>query len=579
MTTANQSAAERNITLVSVANIQPSNYNPRKRFDETGLDELAESIKQQGVLQPITVRPIADTDRYEIVFGERRYRASVIAGLEEVPAIISELSDEEAQEMAVTENLQRKDVTPTEEANAYKQLIDSGRHTVETLSVLFGKSENYIRTRLNFSTLIPELAELLDADVITISVASEICRYGEDVQREVYEKYLKEGIQHYSSWRGRKAKEIAELIEQKFTIDLERYCFDKTECASCRHNTNNLLLFNDGGCGQCSNRTCLAEMNAAFLKEKAIQIAQQQPDIILCRDPYCTNETTVERLIASGYDVETINSCIAFPKNPIEPQIKDYDNSEDYEDALKEHEEEQADYMEICNEISQRCEAGEIALYAKIGQADITLCYVEKTAAQIAESDKATQTIAVQIAELEKKDKRNKEIATENTVDDVKRVIKEIDTTETKFGADEDRMMYFFLLSSLRKENYAAIGIDKECDYLKDEDKINVIANLTAKAKAIIRRDFLIANFKDAFRNNGTAALLFDFAKKHMPEELANITNKYNKVYENRHKRIEEKKVALLEQTKETEQPQSEEVLQPTEEQQPEVADRVGGKH
>ena len=116
MTTANQSAAERNITLVSVANIQPSNYNPRKRFDETGLDELAESIKQQGVLQPITVRPIADTDRYEIVFGERRYRASVIAGLEEVPAIISELSDEEAQEMAVTENLQRKDVTPTEEA-------------------------------------------------------------------------------------------------------------------------------------------------------------------------------------------------------------------------------------------------------------------------------------------------------------------------------------------------------------------------------------------------------------------------------------------------------------------------------
>lgn len=518
MTTANQSAAERNITLVSVANIQPSNYNPRKRFDETGLDELAESIKQQGVLQPITVRPIADTDRYEIVFGERRYRASVIAGLEEVPAIISELSDEEAQEMAVTENLQRKDVTPTEEANAYKQLIDSGRHTVETLSVLFGKSENYIRTRLNFSTLIPELAELLDADVITISVASEICRYGEDVQREVYEKYLKEGIQHYSSWRGRKAKEIAELIEQKFTIDLERYCFDKTECASCRHNTNNLLLFNDGGCGQCSNRTCLAEMNAAFLKEKAIQIAQQQPDIILCRDPYCTNETTVERLIASGYDVETINSCIAFPKNPIEPQIKDYDNSEDYEDALKEHEEEQADYMEICNEISQRCEAGEIALYAKIGQADIILCYVEKTAAQIAESDKATQTIAVQIAELEKKDKRNKEIATENTVDDVKRVIKEIDTTETKFGADEDRMMYFFLLSSLRKENYAAIGIDKECDYLKDEDKINVIANLTAKAKAIIRRDFLIANFKDAFRNNGTAALLFDFAKNTCPK-------------------------------------------------------------
>lgn len=573
MTTANQSAAERNITLVAVANIQPSNYNPRKRFDETGLDELAESIKQQGVLQPITVRPIANTGRYEIVFGERRYRATVIAGSEEIPAIISELSDEEAQEMAVTENLQRKDVTPTEEANAYKQLIDSGRHTVETLSVLFGKSENYIRTRLNFSTLIPELAELLDADIITISVASEICRYGEDVQREVYENHLKEGILHHSSWRGRKAKEIAELIEQKFTIDLERYAFDKTECASCRHNTNNLLLFNDGGCGQCANRACLSEMNAAFLKEKAMQIVQQQPDITLCRDPYFTNETTVERLIASGYDVETINNCITFPKSPIVPLIEDYDNSEDYEEALKDYEEEQADYIEICNEISMRNEAGEITLYAKIGERDITLCYVEKTAAQIAESDKAAQTIAAQIAELEQKDKRNKEIAAENIVDDVKKVIREIDTTETKFGADEDRMMYFFLLSSLRKENYAAVGIDKECDYLKDEEKMDVIANLTAKTKAIIRRDFLIANFKDAFRNNGSAALLLDFAKKHMPEELADITNKYNEVYEKRHIRLEEKKAALLEQTEETEQPQSEEVpQQATEEQQSEVA-------
>lgn len=573
MTTANQSAAERNITLVAVANIQPSNYNPRKRFDETGLDELAESIKQQGVLQPITVRPIANTGRYEIVFGERRYRATVIAGSEEIPAIISELSDEEAQEMAVTENLQRKDVTPTEEANAYKQLIDSGRHTVETLSVLFGKSENYIRTRLNFSTLIPELAELLDADIITISVASEICRYGEDVQREVYENHLKEGILHHSSWRGRKAKEIAELIEQKFTIDLERYAFDKTECASCRHNTNNLLLFNDGGCGQCANRACLSEMNAAFLKEKAMQIVQQQPDITLCRDPYFTNETTVERLIASGYDVETINNCITFPKSPIVPLIEDYDNSEDYEEALKDYEEEQADYIEICNEISRRNEAGEITLYAKIGERDITLCYVEKTAAQIAGSDKAAQTIAAQIAELEQKDKRNKEIAAENIVDDVKKVIREIDTTETKFGADEDRMMYFFLLSSLRKENYAAVGIDKECDNLKDEEKMDVIANLTAKTKAIIRRDFLIANFKDAFRNNGSAALLLDFAKKHMPEELADITNKYNEVYEKRHIRLEERKAALLEQTEETEQPQSEEVpQQATEEQQSEVA-------
>jgi ParB family transcriptional regulator, chromosome partitioning protein len=160
-TKANQSAAERNITMVALADIQPSGFNPRKRFDETSLYELAESIKRQGVLQPITVRPVDGTDRYGIVFGERRYRASVIAGRDEIPAIVTELSDEEAEEMAITENLQRKDVTPVEEAAAYQRLIESGRHTVQTLAQLFGKNENYIRTRLKFTALIPEIAALL----------------------------------------------------------------------------------------------------------------------------------------------------------------------------------------------------------------------------------------------------------------------------------------------------------------------------------------------------------------------------------------------------------------------------------
>ena len=154
-TKANQSAAERNITMVALADIQPSGFNPRKHFDETSLYELADSIKQQGVLQPITVRPVDGTDRYGIVFGERRYRASVIAGRDEIPAIVTELSDEEAEEMAITENLQRKDVTPVEEAAAYQRLIESGRHTVQTLAQLFGKNENYIRTRLKFTALIP----------------------------------------------------------------------------------------------------------------------------------------------------------------------------------------------------------------------------------------------------------------------------------------------------------------------------------------------------------------------------------------------------------------------------------------
>ena len=318
--------------MVALADIQPSGFNPRKRFDETSLYELAESIKQQGVLQPITVRPVDGTDRYGIVFGERRYRASVIAGRNEIPAIVTELSDEEAEEMAITENLQRKDVTPVEEAAAYQRLIESGRHTVQTLAQLFGKNENYIRTRLKFTALIPEIAALLDADEITISVAAEICRYGEDIQREVYEKHLQEEGT-YNSWRGLKAADVARRIEQNFTTDLQYYRFDKTECATCAHNTNNLLLFRDGGCGHCANRTCLAEMNASFLMERAVQIMRNQPEVSLCRDRYTTNETVVERLTASGYEVETLDRYTAFPSCPKEPKAENFNDPERYGEA------------------------------------------------------------------------------------------------------------------------------------------------------------------------------------------------------------------------------------------------------
>lgn len=547
--TVNQSAAERNITLVSLANIQPGSFNPRKHFDEANLYELAESIKQQGILQPITVRPIAETDRYEIVFGERRYRASVMAEMEEIPAIVSELTDEAAEEMAITENLQRKDVTPIEEAAAYQRLIESGRHTVQTLAVLFGKNENYIRTRLKFTALIPEIATLLESDELTISVATEICRYGEDIQREVYEKHLQDGIA-YNSWRGLKAADVAKRIESNYTTDLDYYHFDKTECATCPHNTNNLLLFCDGGCGHCANRTCLAEMNASFLMGKAVQIMRQNPNVSLCRDCYTTNDTVIERLIALGYEVENLETYTAFPRSPQEPKAENFNSPERYEEARNRYEQQWADYMEKEEEITRRSEAGEITVYAKIGKQEITFCYLDNATEQT-EDGTTLQAPLSPVEKLEKQDERNKEIALERTVEDTKRQIMEADITGGKFGADEDTMLYFFLLSSLRKEHFAAVGITEEREHhLTDEDKMKIVANLTVKIKTIIRRDYLIANFKSAYGKNTIASLLLDFARKHMPEELATIENEYNEVYEKRHQRIEEKKAVLLVQEK-----------------------------
>ena len=448
--------------------------------------------------------------------------------------------------MAVTENLQRKDVTPIEEANAYQKLIDSGRHDVQSLAVQFGKNENYIRTRLKFVSLIPEIAQLLEQDEITISVASEICRYGEDVQKDVYDKHLKEDALHHS-WRGMKATEVARNIERQYTTDLERYAFDKTLCLSCPHNTNNMVLFCEGGCGNCANRTCLAEMNAAYLTEKAVRLMEERPDVPLCHENTGYNEIVVERLTAMGYEVECLNCYAkAYPEQPEAPLKEDYDTAEEYEQAQNEYEQELNDYTEKCEEIRTRCEAGEIILYFRVESKDIVLCYMTKVT-YASNSTNQEQTLSP-MEKLEKQDKRNKEIVLEKTVEDTKKQILEVDMSECKFGQDEDKMIYFFLLSSLRKEHFEAVGIGEKKPYchLTDEEKINIIANLTSKQKTIIRRDFLIANFKNAYGSNAIASLLLDFAQKHMPDLLADIKNGHNEVYEKRHQRIEEKKAVLL---------------------------------
>ena len=574
METANiQNMTEKDITMVALANIQPSSYNPRKHFDETSLAELAESIRRQGVLQPIGVRPLADIDRMEIVFGERRYRAALMAELAEIPAVILHVSDETAAEMAVTENLQRKDVTPIEEANAYQKLMESGRYDVQSLAVQFGKNENYIRTRLKFVSLIPEIAELLEKDEITISVASEICRYGTDIQKEVYYRHLEDSDSMlYDSWRGLKAADVAKFIERDFTTDLSRYAFDKTLCASCPHNTNNMMLFCEGGCGNCANRSCLAEMNASYLVEKAVQFVEQYPSVSLCYQDFNNNMVAVERLTAMGYEVEHLNTyATAYPETPVAPEKEEYDTTEEYEAAYKEYEQDFSNYMEKCKSIHERIDTGELTFYIRIGQNEITLCYMASAAAN---TDMATEKQLSPVEKLEQQDKRNKEIAVEKTVADAKKQILDVDTSESKFTQDEEKMIYFFLLSSLRREHFGVFGIGEKKAYqhLEDEEKMNIIANLTAKQKAVIRRDFLIDNFKGAYGNNAAATLLLDFARKHMPDTLAEIENGYNEVYEKRHKRIEERKAALLAKERQTKPEEAAEAenTQPTAEVQPE---------
>lgn len=541
-TNAIQSATAQNATLVALANIQPNNYNPRKKFCDVSLSDLADSISQQGVLQPVAVRPLADTDRYELIYGERRYRASLLAGKEEIPAVIHDVDEATAFEIALTENIQREDMAPTEEGKAFQSLIDSGRHDVKSVALLFGKSEAYIRTRLNFASLIPELALLLEQDEITVSVASEICRYSEDIQREVFTAHFAEGM--YQNWRGLKAPVLASRIENEYTTRLSDYRFNKTACASCPHNTCNLRLFMEESTeANCANRQCLAERNTAYMTEKALNLMGQYPMAVPTKGQRWYNEAVVQRLTDMGYEVEEIESRpTPYPQKPTAPYAADYENPDDYAKEQSVYEVAMVDYREMCQTLSDSAEAGDIRFIIHISDKDVSLCYIKNVKATEPNADGAEDTRTAEIAKLEQKDRRNKEIALEKTVADVKEHITGVDTANTKFGTDEERMVYFFMLSSVRKVNFKELGVKSEfaCT-LSEEEKMRIVANLNARTKAIIRRDYLLSNFKEAHPKSHSASLMLDFAKKHMPEELERIESEHNEVYDKRHQRLTER--------------------------------------
>ena len=158
------------IVEIPIDELRPNPYQPRKVFDETKLQELADSIKEHGVFQPIIVKK-SSIKGYEIIAGERRVKASKIAGLEKIPAIIRDFSDQQMMEIALLENLQRENLNSIEEAMAYRSLLDSMEITQEELATRLGKSRSHITNMLGLLNLPEEVKDMIIEDKISMSHA------------------------------------------------------------------------------------------------------------------------------------------------------------------------------------------------------------------------------------------------------------------------------------------------------------------------------------------------------------------------------------------------------------------------
>jgi ParB/RepB/Spo0J family partition protein len=279
--------------MIPLDEIRESGSNPRKTFGQKSLDELTESVRERGVLEPILVRPADEmagegiaVTRYEIVAGTRRFRASKAAGLYEIPSIVHDVDDVTALEMRVTENLHREDVHPLEEAQGYRELLDTGRYGegrvgVEALAARMNCSVSYVYQRLKLLDLIPAAQEALVAGRIVIGHAILLVRLSELQQASLLSTM--EANKH-REWSVADAKNFCDreffcrLKDIPWGFEDATLVEEEPACSKCFKRTgHDAVLFDEAPTDdRCLDKSCFDAKRAAFVKRQ-LKAAKEFP--------------------------------------------------------------------------------------------------------------------------------------------------------------------------------------------------------------------------------------------------------------------------------------------------------------
>lgn len=546
------------VQLLDLNKIVSSTYNPRKDFRPETLQELADSIRQVGVLQPICVRP--KEGGFEIVYGERRYWAAAMAGLKFIPALVRELSDAEAEDAAITENLQREDVTPREEAAAYKRALESGRHTIESLVGKFGKSEAYIRSRLKLCDLIEALAEQLDREEISVGVATEIAKYDAAVQQEVYEEHFSDGCR--LSWKNARIREIARRLYDRYMTRLDTYRFDKTECLSCHHNTANQILFKDEcaeGSAGCQNRSCMMRKNDEYLIQQALQLLKADPRTVLATVGD-TPDSVIEHLEEKGYRIQELDYYLDYydtaPEMPEAPQAECYSSEENYVEAVKRYEAALARFTEQTRQLEFDVTEGRVRKYAIIGMFDVEIRYedIPEEEREVAVEDAAgertvyvTMVPASPMESLLRQDHRNRQLCYEHITADMKTLFRESKVSDNPLTEEEHQMFYYAVIRHMADDRLQQCGIEHKNQWrVTEEERFAAAGQLTLEQRAAMIRLFLLDFFRTTARDYNCTdeevdtRLMCRFADLNFEFQSRTLQEKYLATYERRRAKLQE---------------------------------------
>lgn len=330
----------KNITVrnIPLADIQPSTLNPRKTFDQESLNELAENIKENGLVQPITLRktPKGSDKRFEIVCGERRFRASIIAGLDSIQAIVKELDDKKAFAAMIIENLQRKDVDPMEEAAAFSKLFNDGTMKVGEIAKMLGKSTSYVVSRINLSNIIPEYVQMMRDGVLYLTDLLSLCKLTTDQQKILYNNHFTpESVKRWPLGHLT-YKDLYQWIDEDVMKYLDTARFSLSDesfscghnCIGCPFNTKNKVEFNGEKRDRCMKPSCFNEKTQEFIFREAKESG------LRCVYQGNNNKEIIEKAEKAGLMVENYTGR-QYVKDPVEPDKEKFNDEECYEKRLQ----------------------------------------------------------------------------------------------------------------------------------------------------------------------------------------------------------------------------------------------------
>lgn len=555
------------IEYISTGDIRSSELNPRKTFDENSIAELSKSITEVGILQPIILRLShfkKGLESYELVCGERRWRAAKQVGLETVPAIVRELKDQEALDLMITENLQRKDVSPLEEAEAFQNLITHRKYDIPTLVTRFGKSEYYIRHRLKLNDLIPEFKNLLNQDVIGLGHATEICKLQAKDQKELYNNSYSEENRSKHWWTGFTIKQLKSNIEREFTLKLEEAPFsldDKTldkkagPCTSCPKNTaSNLILFPDSpSTGVCLDRSCFKRKSDIHFDRELKRVQEDEPGVILAYPGYLygEEEKKMADLKKNGTPAVEVSwktgwMEVSEPEKPEVPQESEFDDPDDYKEALSDYEVEVSDYEEQVKDYQEKLNAGVLRkAFMLAGNNKGKVVFLEPREQEESQSSGNTGTdyAGQQIQELEAKDRRNQELTFEKLYVSAKGLLKDEGYHNITDQLTENEMtaLYLVMLALIDTDLSNEIYGDDHGRWVKNELKLPAALRLTAEQKIRVMRHWLYHNLNTGsplFQISEAKALI-EITRERYPEQLTQVELELQGKYLKRKEKID----------------------------------------